>query len=153
MRYGLLLILCLSLAVQAGDLLEKDSLSLDGLPLAPGYLARLELHTPDELYAALMRAEMLFLEGRFLGTLPPATLVVHGPQVAVFFKQSYPRHKQIVDLAARLTAFGVVDIRVCETRMGVLGRGREALLPFVGTVPFGPAEEQRLIDEKNFVYF
>tara|TARA_B100000446_G_scaffold62752_1_gene59242 strand:- start:4328 stop:4768 length:441 start_codon:yes stop_codon:yes gene_type:complete len=125
----------------------------EDLPEAPGYLAQLELQTSEELYSALLRAEMLFLEGRFLDQLPPATIVVHGPQVGVFFKRQYQQNKVVVDLAARLSAFGVVDISVCETRMGVMGRDRQELFPFVGTVPFGPAEEQRLIADEGFLYF
>jgi len=123
------------------------------LSTAPGYLAKLELNTPQELHSALLRAEMLFLEGRFQGQLPPASMVVHGPEVAVFFKQQYAQNKSLVDLAAKLSALGVVDILVCETRMGVLGRDRLELFPFVGTVPFGPAEETRLIQDEGFLYF
>lgn len=125
----------------------------EDLAEAPGYLARLELNTPQELHSALLRAEMLFLDGSLQGQLPPATMVVHGPEVAVFFKQEYPQNKTLVDLAARLSAFGVVDILVCETRMGVMGRSPLELFPFVGTVPFGPDEEQRLITEESFLYF
>lgn len=120
---------------------------------APGYLAKLEQNTPQELHSALLRAEMLFLEGRFQGQLPPASMVVHGPEVAVFFRQQYSQNKSLVDLAAKLSALGVVDILVCETRMGVLGRDRLELFPFVGTVPFGPAEETRLIKDEGFIYF
>ncbi|NIB39023.1 acyl-CoA transferase [Pseudomaricurvus alkylphenolicus] len=123
------------------------------LPVAPGYLARIELNTPQELLQALKRAETLFMEGRFQGMLPPATLVVHGPEVAVFFRQSYLENRELVDLAAKLSAFRVVDIRVCETRMGVLGRDRSELYPFISTVPFGPDEVNRLIDELDYVYF
>lgn len=118
-----------------------------------GYLARIEQNSPEELERALKRAEMLFLEGTLKGQVDPAIFVIHGPEVAVFFKDNYPKYRSLVDLAARLTAFKVIDIRVCETRMGVLGRERNALMPFVGTVPFGPAEEQRLVDEEGYVYF
>jgi uncharacterized protein len=118
-----------------------------------GYLARIEQNSPEELERALKRAEMLFLEGALKGQVDPAIFVIHGPEVAVFFKDNYPKYRSLVDLAARLTAFKVIDIRVCETRMGVLGRERNALMPFVGTVPFGPAEEQRLVDEEGYVYF
>lgn len=144
---SLLLSLLLSFSVFALEPVSED------LPEAPGYLARLEMNTPEELYSALLRAEMLFLDGSFLNQLPPATLVVHGPEVAVFFKREYKQNKTLIDLAARLSAFGVVDILVCETRMGVLGRDPHELFPFVGTVPFGPAEEKRLVKDEGFLYF
>ncbi len=117
-----------------------------------GYLARIEKNSPEELERALKRAEMLFLEGTLKGQADPAIFVIHGPEVGVFFKDNYPKYRSLVDLAARLTAFKVIDIRVCETRIGVLGRERNVLMPFVGTVPFGPAEEQRLVDEEGYVY-
>ena len=120
---------------------------------APGYLARIQLNTPDELYLALERAEALFLEGRIMGDLPPAAVVLHGPEVGVFFREQYWENKKIVDLAARLSAFKVIDIFVCETRMGVMGRDKSELFPFVGTVPFGPAEEERLLNQEKYVYF
>ena len=58
-----------------------------------------------------------------------------------------------MDLAARLTAFGVVKIQICETQTGVLGRNKSNLLPFVGTVPFGPAEERRLLQQEGYLQF
>ncbi|BFM14172.1 hypothetical protein R50073_03550 [Maricurvus nonylphenolicus] len=121
--------------------------------LSRGYLARIAQNSPQDLEAALKRAEMLFLEGSLKGEVDPAVFVIHGPEVAVFFRDNYFRYRSLVDLAARLSSFGVIDIRVCETRMGVLGREREALMPFVGTVPFGPAEEVRLLEAEGYVHF
>jgi intracellular sulfur oxidation DsrE/DsrF family protein len=121
--------------------------------VAPGYLVKIDEPTPSGLERALLRAEMFFLDGGLKGTLPPASFVVHGPEVSVFFKDNYAEHKSLVDLAARLTAFGVVDIQVCETRTGILGRNKSALMPFVGTVPFGPAEENRLLQQEGYVSF
>ncbi|GAA5315700.1 MAG: hypothetical protein AseanaTS_09050 [Candidatus Pelagadaptatus aseana] len=123
------------------------------LPQANGYLAELDNHTPSDLYKALARAETLFLDGRLRGQMSPASFVLHGPDVSVFFRDNYREHKGLVDLAARLSAFGVVDIQVCETQTGVLGRDRNDLMPFVGTVPFGPAEEERLVEREGYVYF
>jgi intracellular sulfur oxidation DsrE/DsrF family protein len=68
-------------------------------------------------------------------------------------RDRYQKNKHLVDLAARLTAFNVVDIRVCETRMGVLGQPVSSLVPFVSTVPFGPAEVDRLVNEEEYLYF
>lgn len=121
--------------------------------LSRGYLARIAQNSPQDLEAALKRAEMLFLEGSLKGEVDPAVFVIHGPEVAVFFRDNYFRYRSLVDLAARLSSFGVIDIRVCETRMGVLGREREALIPFVGTVPFGPAEEVRLLEAEGYIHF
>ena len=118
-----------------------------------GYLARIQLNSPEELKEALLRAEQLYLNGQVTDETEPPAFILHGPEVSVFFKENYETHKAIVDLAARLSAFKVVDVRVCRTRMGILGREDDVLYPFVGTVPFGPAEIKRLLDEQNYVYF
>ncbi len=80
-------------------------------------------------------------------------MVLHGPEVEIFSRYNYSRFKEIVDLAARLTAFGVIEINVCETRMGSMGLQPNHLFPFVGTVPFGPAEVSRLLEEEDYLYF
>ncbi len=122
-------------------------------PLPQGYLARIQLNSPEEVGQALLRAELLFRDGKALHPGEPLAFVLHGPEVAIFFRENYEQYKPIVDLAARLSALEVVDVRVCQTRMGVLGRDPSVLLPFVGTVPFGPTEIERLVKDKQFVYF
>lgn len=124
-----------------------------GGDVAIGYLAQLDEKTPQGFKKALDRAEMLFWDGRLDGSMPPANFVLHGPEVAVFFKENYDSNKELMDLAARLTAFGVVKIQICETQTGVLGRNKSNLLPFVGTVPFGPAEERRLLQQEGYLQF
>lgn len=118
-----------------------------------GFLALLNQRSPEDVEQALLRAEQLFLQNNASANIPPIALVVHGPEVAIFFRENYAQYKTIVDLAARLSALQVVDLTVCETRMGVLGRNKSELLPFVSTVPFGPAEEQRLLNKKNYRHF
>lgn len=62
-------------------------------------------------------------------------------------------YKAVVDLAARLSAFNVVDIRVCETSAKGLGLDLDTLFPFVDTVTYGPAEVVRLIEIEKYQYF
>ena len=57
---------------------------------------------------------------------------------------NYARYKDTVDLAARLEAFGLIDIRICEAWMSDNQVLQSDLPPFVDTVPFGPAEARRL---------
>lgn len=147
-----------------------DELTQQGQPITPwvystdenpqmspsypqGFLALLNQHSPEDVEQALLRAEQLFLQNNASANIPPIALVIHGPEVAIFFRENYAQYKTIVDLAARLSALHVVDLTVCETRMGVLGRNKSELLPFVNTVPFGPAEEQRLLEEKRYRHF
>lgn len=117
------------------------------------YLARIGHDDPAELEQALDRIEQLFMIESGGVEYEPIVIVLHGPEVAIFQSQNYRQYKHIVDRAARLTAFNVVDIRVCETRLGVLGSEPEALVPFVGTVPYGLAEIERLTKVEGYLQF
>lgn len=118
-----------------------------------GFLAEITVNSPEEVEQALRRAEQLFEQGAVDDATGPATFILYGPEVSIFLKENYQQHKTIVDLAARLSAFQVVDIRVCEIRLGMMGRDKEAIHPFVGTVPYGPGEVDRLIKEEHYRYF
>ncbi|ODS24744.1 acyl-CoA transferase [Candidatus Endobugula sertula] len=120
---------------------------------ANGYVARILNDSPNEVADALERAEKLYLDGKLPQGANPIAIILHGPEVEIFFKDNYEEYKKIVDLAARLSAFGVVDVRVCETQSGIMGRGRSSIHSFIGTVPFGPTEVKRLLDQQNYVYF
>lgn len=120
---------------------------------AEGYVARILSDSPQEVADALARAEKLYSEGQLPAGANPISIILHGPEVEIFFKDNYDEYKKIVDLAARLSAFGVVDVRVCETQSGIMGRSRSSIHSFIGTVPFGPTEVQRLLDQRNYVYF
>jgi len=122
--------------------------------VVPGYLVRIDQNKPEEVEAALLRAEAFYQEDLpFLSKTPPITLVLHGPEVEIFFRENYKRYKNIVDLAARLSAFEVVDIKICRTRLRFLEQNQVVLFPFVSTVAFGPDEIARLTDEENYVHF
>ncbi len=121
---------------------------------APGYLAALELHTADELLAVLSRAEELLLDSTVAEGKPAnVTLLMHGPEVHVLLRQNYARNRAVVDLAARLSALGVVDIRACQTWMGGNGIDEADLQPFVGTVPNAVVEARRLAREESYIDF
>jgi intracellular sulfur oxidation DsrE/DsrF family protein len=120
---------------------------------ADGYVARILNDSPEEVANALERVEKLYSEGRLPQGANPIAIILHGPEVEIFFKDNYEEYKRIVDLAARLSAFGVVDVRVCETQSGIMGRGRSSIHSFIGTVPFGPTAVKQLLDQQNYVYF
>ena len=121
---------------------------------APRYLVEIELHTEAELLSALRRSEQLLDEGILgVNSAHPVRFLLHGPEVRMLLLQNYARHKEVVDLAARLSAFGVVNIQVCETWMGGQRISKSELPPFIDTIPYAPAEERRLMREENYVYF
>lgn len=118
-----------------------------------GYLARIGFNNPEQLSEAMDRVEAFFDEHGGDGSLAPISIVVHGPEVSVFEKNQYEMFKPIVDKAAQLSALGLLDIAVCETRLDYEGVNAQDVYPFVGKVSFGPAEINRLLNEENFVYF
>ena len=120
----------------------------------PNYIAAIELHTTAELHEVLTRADQLLLEGVALQSNPAAvTFILHGPEVRSLLRQNYLQNKSTVDLAARLSALGVVEIMACKTWMGGNSVAVEELQPFVGTVEYGPGEIRRLVDEEEYLYF
>jgi len=109
------------------------------------YVAQLHANTPQELADLLDRAESWAKQSKSYPKYPIA-IVLHGPEVNVFIKKNYGQYQSLVDQAAKLDAFKVVDIKICERWMGFNNIDRDQLPPFVDTVPFGPAEEERLIE-------
>ena len=150
--YKRLLVCLLSFVIYVPYSFAQLETTLDSVN-PDGYVARILNDSPEEVADALERAEKLYLEGKLPQGANPISIILHGPEVEIFFKDNYDEHKKIVDLAARLSAFGGVDVRVCETQTGIMGRSRSSIHPFIGTVPFGPTEVKRLLDQQNYVYF
>lgn len=127
--------LCFAISVQSETIANNSD----------DYIARLNARTPEELQDILFRAQMW--AGQF-ETYPsrPISIVLHGSEAHAFVKRNYHEHKELVDMAAKLDAFNIVDVQICETWMGLNNVSRKELPPFLQIVPFGPAEESRLIE-------
>jgi intracellular sulfur oxidation DsrE/DsrF family protein len=123
-------------------------------PIDRRYFTMLELHTADELHQVLSRAEKIFLD-EAMPAEPEAglTVLMHGPEVRVLLRENYRANRAVVDLAARLSALGVVDLKACRTWMGGHGVDAQALQPFVSTVPDAVAEAERLRRESSYLAF
>ena len=152
-----LVALLLSMTAATPILAQEDPATEPAPFTAPvddtNYLARIGFNDPKQVSEALMRVEDLYELDAELGLSNPVAIVVHGPEVSIFQKENYEDYKEIVDLAARLTALGVLDINVCERRLNYSGASKESVYPFVDTIPFGPREVNRLLDEDGYVYF
>jgi intracellular sulfur oxidation DsrE/DsrF family protein len=121
---------------------------------AERYLAAIELHTVAELSEAMQRAEHLHLEARADGReLEPIAFILHGPEVLALLSPAYESNKNMVNLAARLSAFKYIDLKVCLTWLGGEGIDPTELPPFIGTVPLGATEIQRLMADEGYIYF
>jgi len=112
----------------------------------------ISVHTLDELKVLLDRAEALAMAPQPPGEEASVVLVLHGPEVEFFSIHNYDRYKEIVDQAARLDAFDVVDVKICQTMMEIKGIPRTDIPSFIEQVPQGAAEVERLVRE-GYVYF
>ena len=130
---------------------HAETVKLDE-PGRTGLVAHIEAHTTEELASILSRAETLLEAEEQYSSQQPIALILHGDETEAFLKGNYTAYRELVDLAARLDAFNVIDVQVCETWMRDNGVEREQLPPFVNTVPYGPAAERELI-ERGYDHF
>lgn len=117
-----------------------------------GYVARIELHTVEEIEQLLKRAEAYLENADAYPESDPIAVILHGPEVQLFNKLNYSKFKDIVGLAARLDALNVINVQVCEVQLLEEGLSISDLPHFVESVPYGPAEEERLL-KKGYQYF
>ena len=115
------------------------------------YLFNIVLHTPEEIAGMLARAEQL--------AAAPAgnpragiALVLHGPEIDIFARRNYGKFQPLVDLAARLDAANIIDVKMCVTEMQLRDIRNEDIPAFIDLVPFGPDEEARLRRRRGYVY-
>jgi len=134
-----------------------DNPSFVAADTVPGYVARIDFEQSDQIDEALRRAEAYFQSTDYFespqGPAEPIVFVIYGPDVAMFYQANYAAYKSIVDLAARLSSLGVIDVRVCQFSSKSIGSDRTGLLPFVSPVHFGPDELKRLLEEESYSFF
>ncbi|MDB4456284.1 DsrE family protein [bacterium] len=118
------------------------------------YLADISIHTPQELFDILERADTLLENGTYsVADSSPVVFLLHGDEARILFKAQYENNKSIVDLAAKLSAFNVVDIKVCDIWMQKNNLYSNDLQPFVGIVGNAITETKRLVTAENYKYF
>lgn len=121
-------------------------------PLPDRSVLDISVHTLDELRVLLDRAEQLaprLLEANRGGSV---VLVLHGPEVEFFSSKNYDKYRAIVDQAARLDAFDIVDVKICQTMMNIKGISRDDIPAFIEQIPDGRLEVERLLGS-GYVYF
>jgi uncharacterized protein len=111
------------------------------------YLFDVTDHTIEELEALLVRAdEVSQTHPKDFEDLE-IVMILHGPDIDLFTSQNYAENKQLIDLASRLDAYDVIDMKVCEKTMSLRGVERQDIPSFIESVPFAPTEiKQRLQD-------
>lgn len=135
---------------ESGSVPSKDVLPEEDLPKKA--VLDITVHTVDELKVLLDRAEKLALAPQPPDSEASVVLVLHGPEVEFFSINNYDKYKDIVDQAARLDAFNVVDVKICQTMMEISGIPRDDIPAFIEQVPLGSVEVERLVRE-GYVYF
>ena len=111
------------------------------------YLFDVTDHSLEELEALLVRAEEITQMSSDDYDDLEIVMILHGPDIDWFTQQNYKQNKQLVDLAARLDAYDIIDMKVCETAMDSLGVERTEIPPFIESVPYSPDEMKRLLQE------
>jgi len=142
--------------LQSGSVVENTTTVPESLPAEGEAPLRavldISVHTIEGLKVLFDRAEELAMRPQAQGEEASVVLVLHGPEVEFFSIGNYEKYKDIVDQAARLDAFDVVDVQICQTMMDVHGLERDDIPSFIEQVPFGPGEVERLT-QQGYVAF
>lgn len=111
------------------------------------YLFVLADHSTEDLKALLTRADEIAQTSLdHFGNLE-IELVIHGPTVEMFTQKNYPKNKELIDLAAKLDAFNVIDLKICEKSLASRGLSRDDIPAFIESVPYAPDEIKRLTQD------
>ena len=102
------------------------------------------LHDKSEILNMLRRAESLAMTPNPADRPRQIALVLHGPEIEHFKIENYTDNREIVDLAAKLDAFNVIDIKMCNTMMNRMNVEKGEVPAFIEIVPYGPGEVDRL---------
>lgn len=133
------------------DVLVVEDIAPESLPAEGEAPVRavldISVHTIEGLKVLFDRAEELAMRPQAPGGEASVVLVLHGPEVQFFSIRNYEKYKDIVDQAARLDAFDVVDVKICQTMMGIEGVERDDIPSFIEQVPLGSGEVERLLQE------
>ena len=102
-------------------------------------------HSKDEVMKLLERAQEIYdsLPNEQRDSLKIA-MVLHGPDLQYFAKNNYLQNKALVDMAAKLEAFGFIDLKVCAVSARSHGVENDGFPPFIEVVPYGPNEINEL---------
>jgi uncharacterized protein len=116
----------------------------------PGVYLEISPNGTADLLALLDDLEQSLIEDEPINQ--PVVVVLHGPEALPFIRRNYPQNQTLVDRAAKLQAFGRLELRMCETWMRRHGYDGTDLLPFVEPVPLAPEEVARLRREGRQPY-
>lgn len=114
------------------------------------YVLDVVLHSVEEIEQLLDKAEQLASKPRSANEPASIAMVLHGPEIDIFSIRNYEKYQSVVDRAAKLDAYNIIDVKMCMTAMRSRGIRNEDVPGFIELVPYGP-EEIRRLQEKGFV--
>ena len=80
----------------------------------------------------------------------PILMMLHGPEAAHFLRSNYDDNQDLVDLTAKLSGYGVLEVKICETWLRRNDHAHDELFRFVSTVPFAAGELRRLERKEGY---
>ncbi|MGD8514389.1 MAG: DsrE family protein [Granulosicoccaceae bacterium] len=108
------------------------------------YVVEVVLHSYVEIEELLDRAEALALQPRPADVPAGIAIILHGPEIDLFAIRNYPKYRELVDKAARLDAYNIIDVKMCQTVMRKRGLRNEDVPGFIELVPYAPDEIEKL---------
>jgi intracellular sulfur oxidation DsrE/DsrF family protein len=108
------------------------------------YLFVMADHSTEDLKQLLIRADEITQTSLDHFDELEIALVIHGPIVEMFTEKNYQKNKELVDLAAKLDAFNVIDVKICEKSLANRGLSSKEIPSFIESVPYAPDEIKRL---------
>lgn len=77
----------------------------------------------------------------------PIVVILHGPDANAFVRQNYASNKMLVDQAALLDSYGLIDVQMCLTWLDSVGLDDGDLPAYIETVPYWRDEVGRLNEQ------
>lgn len=108
------------------------------------YMFDVSNHSREELLTVLKRADEIATTSSSELKQLNIALILHGSDVAWFSRQHYDKNKELIDLAAKLDALEVIDMKICQQSMQKHGIADEDIPAFIERVPYAPDEITRL---------
>lgn len=127
---------------------KQPQFSVDDNP----YVFDVSKHSQEELLAALKRADEIATASSEDFKKFNLAIIVHGPDVSWFDKRHYEQNKELVDLAAKLDALDVINMKIDQESMAKHGILDENVPTFIDRVPFAADELTRLQDSGYFTF-
>lgn len=123
---------------------EKMTKPGGGQGNSQNYAYNIVLHTPEQIREVLQHAEQLATAPRPANEQARIAMVLHGPEIDFFSIENYSKYRDIVDLAAKLDAYNVIEVKMCQTMMRKRGLKNNNVPGFIELVPYAPEELEKL---------